>query len=144
MRDSLSRIILTHISCLLTGFALAAWTLPQIRDGTPRNASTSDKPRFSVTIPVNVLDQINAVLPLRGKNVRLVRRDNEALCVLDHAPLRLELLERSVNLSGPLSSLESFYLHVLPQDLHHLQISEFGGASPMPSCRMTPKITYGD
>jgi hypothetical protein len=144
-RTTFVRTILTHTSCLLTGFALAAWSLPQTKDSNqPRTAALADKPAFWVSIPLKGVDRLGDLITLRGKNIRLIRGSNDQSCVIDHAPLRLEIMDRALMLAAPLSGLESFYLNIFPQDLHQIRVIEFGTPTPMSACRATPKITYGD
>jgi hypothetical protein len=145
MQVSIMRTVLTHATCILTGFAMAAWSLPQVNGAKqPRAVSGADKPGFWVSLPVAEVSLLDELIPFRGKNIRLVRGASDQSCIVDHAPLRLDIMERSLVLAGPLSALESFYLNILPQDLQNIHTTEFGSPTTLPSCRSTPKITYGE
>ena len=145
MTEHIARNVLTHATCLVTGFALAAWSIPQIKEAAkPRFDISTDKSKFSVIIPIASVENLNEILGLRGKKIRIVRKSGDQRCVIDHTPLQLEILDRTAALSGPLSSLESFYLNVLPSDILALNVTEFGTPATPPSCILTPKITYGE
>jgi hypothetical protein len=144
-RSPFFKTILTHASCLMTGFALAAWSLPKTKDtNQPRTAALTDKPSFWVSVPLAAIDHLDELVSLRGKNIHLLRRTDDQSCIIDHAPLKLEIMDRALILAAPISTLESFYLNILPQDLLHIRVIEPGTPTPLQLCRTTPKITYGD
>lgn len=135
--------VLLCVGCIISGFMLAAWCLPMI-ENKPR--VHDQKPGFSITFPTSILRNPAETYKLIGKQVRLVRTPgspNES-CVIDHAPLTLQIHDQFVILSGGFERLENLVIHASLIDLKAPELAEFQGPASLKLCRAHPRVTYGE
>ncbi len=144
--EDLPRTVLTCGACLVSGFILAMWCMPLI-NSKPR--TPIQKSGFAVTVPVTQLKNVGKLGDLRGKVVRFLRVpvDGGSPCIIDHMPLSISVQDGLAVFSGALESLENFVIHVSLSDFRSIELLD---ATPgaeraqLPSCRLHPRVSYGE
>ena len=144
--EDLPRTVLTCGACLVSGFILAMWCMPLL-NSKPR--TPMQKSGFSILLPVTQLKSIDRLGNLRGKAVHFLRSPaaGGASCVIDHAPLSFSIQDGFAVFSGSVDLLENFVINVSLSDLRNIDlIDRTAGADrpAIPSCRLHPKISYGE
>ena len=141
--ENLPRSILAASVCLITGFVLALWCMPLL-DKKPRIAN--HKPGFSIAFPASQLKSPMEANKLAGKQVKILRTSekNADSCVIDHAPLMLQMQDQFVFLSSGFEALENFVINISLADLRSPELVEFPTATPQRFCLTHPKVTYGE
>jgi hypothetical protein len=141
--EHLPKIILSYTATFIAGFVAALWCLPLI-ETKPQTAI--QKTGFSISVPESQIKDTQKLYELRGKAIRLVRQNGNDIepCIIDHIPLNLSLSGHFIQLSGPISSLENFVIHVSAGDFKQFDVVDVESNQSMPSCRLHPKVSYGD
>jgi hypothetical protein len=141
--EQLPRVFLSYGACLISGFILGVWCMPNTAQRTP-----SKKPRlgFTISIPTVGRDIEEKLSQLNGKSLRLTRTLNESKerCYVNHYPFEASINNETIYLFVPIKFMESVTQKISHTELANLDLLEAKQAAKLPECIDTPKITYGD
>ncbi len=115
------RKVLSYIGCVVSGFLFAIWCMPLFANKPKVNDT---KEGFSIRLPMSHVLNLNEVSSLRGKQVRIVKRESESKlwCIVDHPPLTLNLLEQSIVLSSTMNFFDAIPIKVGASDLQSFKL----------------------
>ena len=141
--EQLPRIFLSYGACLISGFILGVWCMPNSAQRTQ-----SKKPRmgFTISIPIVGGDADEKLSQLNGKSLRFMRFMNESKdrCYVNHHPLEATINNETMQLFAPINFMESLVQKLSLTELSNLDLMETKRAAKFPECLIIPKITYGD
>jgi len=141
--EHIPRIFLSYGACLISGFILGVWCMPNSAQRT-----LVKKPRlgFTISIPIIGRDAEEKLSKLNSKSLRFTRAVNELKdrCYVNHHPLEATINNETMQLFAPLKFMESIAQEVSHTELSNLDLMESKQAAKLPACIITPKITYGD
>jgi hypothetical protein len=141
--EQLPRIFLSYGACLISGFILGVWCMPN-----SAQRAQSKKPRlgFTISIPIVGRDAEENLSQLNGKSLRFTRvmSESQDRCYVNHHPLEAAINHEVIQLFAPIKFMETIAQKVSLTDLTNFDLMETKQAEKFPECITTPKITYGD